>query len=344
MIAESLPALGATAADLALRSLGVARIAMSIPFAAAGGQVNVYLIDNADGSLTMFDTGLGNPAGWDALTAGFLAAGRRLQDVRRIIVSHGHMDHFGAARALHERTGAPVLVHPRDAAKVLDRPEDPQRRQAIGRYFLRLGAPLPAILQMGARYGKQERATARLDEVEALDPGLELEFGAFRATVVHTPGHTPGHVVLHADSARILLSADHLLGRISPCPLIEVGPRDEDKSFRALVAYFESLETIEAMELDWVLPGHGEPFTGHRKAIAGLRAFYEKRQARLLSLLQDGPRTPYEIAGAVFGKTRDDELYLTLSEIVGNLEVLEDSGRVERLREADVDRYRSTTP
>jgi glyoxylase-like metal-dependent hydrolase (beta-lactamase superfamily II) len=331
---------GMTAGDAAMRALGIVRIAIPIPFAAAGREVNVYLVDNADGSLTMFDTGLGSDASWKALNAGFAAVGRRIEEVRRIVLSHGHMDHFGAARAVRDRVGAPAYVHERDADKILARPADPAWQLAIGRYFLRQGAPLPAILQMGARYGRQEQATPRLDEAASLDDGAELEFASFRATIVHTPGHTPGHVTLHAAGPGVLLSADHLLGRISPCPLIEVGPRDEGKSFRALISYFESLDRIESMELQWVLPGHGEPFAGHRAVIASLRRFYDKRQARLLALLADGPLTPYEIAGAEFGKTRDDELYLTMSEIVGNLEVLEKAGRVQRVSDGEQDKYR----
>jgi glyoxylase-like metal-dependent hydrolase (beta-lactamase superfamily II) len=258
-----------------------------------------------------------------------------------------------------------VHVHPRDAAKVLASSGERGHSAALGAYLVKLGAPIAELMQIGERYRKQVRDTALLDEVLPLEDGEELELRSFRATVMHTPGHTSGHIVLHAPGARVLFSADHLLGHISPCPLIELGPHgeprevegvgegaqrregrtgasraQEEKSFRALVSYLESVAPIEALELDWVLPGHGEPFTGHRALIASLRAFYEERQARLLALLEPGPRTPYELAIAEFGPGRTDELFLTLSEMVGNLEVLEQRGRVERIAGVTPYRYR----
>ena len=332
---------GATAADLSMRALGVVRLSMPVPIAATGGEVNVYLLDNADGSLTMFDTGLGNDDAVQALLGGISAAGRRVEAVTRIIISHGHPDHFGAARLIHERTGAPVLVHAQDASKIVAGGGGPQQAMALGRYLLQLGAPRDALERMGERYKRVANAARRLDEVTVLNEGEELEFRAFRATVVNTPGHTPGHIVLHAPGPKVLFGADHLLGRISPCPLIELGP-DGDKSFRALVSYLESVRRMEELELDWVLPGHGEPFTDHRRVIAGLRAFYEKRQARLLGELGAGPLTPHEIAVTEFGTGRDDELFLIMSEIIGNLEVLEDNGSIEPVAGSMPRRYRRT--
>ena len=330
---------GSSAGDLAVRSLGITRLAFPIPFAAAGGEVNAYLVDNPDGSVTLFDTALSIDSPSVGLREGMRIAGRRLDEVRRVVVSHGHVDHFGSARAISDEVHAPVHVHAKDATKVLPEPASSGRRAELGKYFLRLGAPLHAIERMGARYRGQEQATARLGQVAPLEAGMSFEFRAFSAVVVHTPGHTPGHIALHSQGARILLSADHLLARISPCPLIELDP-DGRKSFRALVSYFDSLNRIEPLELDWVLPGHGEPFANHRQLISGLRGFYAKRQARLLEELSTGPRTPYELALAEFGPNREDELFLILSEIVGNLEVLENDGRVERIRGEACDRYR----
>jgi glyoxylase-like metal-dependent hydrolase (beta-lactamase superfamily II) len=323
------PLLGATPADLALRSLGIVRLVLPVPFAAAGGDVNVYLLDNADGSLTLFDTGLGGEPSLQLLEAGFAAAGRRVDEISRIVISHGHADHFGAARALRDRTRAPVHVHAADAPKLLVDADAKERRSEVARYLVRIGVPAEALERLRRR--SPALLTDRVAEVEPLEEGQELELRALRVTVLHTPGHTRGHVSLHAPAARLLLSADHLLGHISPCPLIELAPGEQDKSFRALIAYLDSLGRIEPKEFDWVLPGHGEPFTDHRSRIARLRGFYARRQERLLAALDAGPRTPYELAVAEFGAGREDELFLILSEIVGNLEVLEQDGRVERI-------------
>jgi glyoxylase-like metal-dependent hydrolase (beta-lactamase superfamily II) len=331
--------LGATSGDQAVRSLGIVRLAFPLPIAASGGEVNVYLIDNADGSLTMFDTGLGTESAAQALQASLAAVGRRLEDVQRIIISHGHPDHFGGARRIRDLTKAPVFVHPRDAAKILVAGVDLQGGAALGRYLQQLGAPADILVRIGERYKNIERAAPRLEDATSLEDGAQLEFRAFGATVVNTPGHTPGHIVLHAPGPRIVLGADHLLGRISPCPLIELGPGEGEKSHRALVRYFDSLRLLEDMDLDWVLPGHGEPFTDHRRVIASLRGFYQKRQGRLLGQIQVAPRTPYELAITEFGSGRDDELFLIMSEIIGNLEMLEDQGAVQAVAGSTPQRY-----
>jgi hypothetical protein len=99
---------------------------------------------------------------------------------------------------------------------------------------------------------------------------------------------------------------------------------------------------VEALELDWILPGHGEPFTGHRAILATLYAFYAKRQAKLRRALARGPRTPYELVLEVFGQAGPLEIFLMLSEIVGHLEVLEERHEVERLPEEVPYRYRAT--
>ena len=147
------------------------------------------------------------------------------------------------------------------------------------------------------------------------------------------PGHTPGLLCLHDRSHRILFSDDHLLERVSPNPLIELGPDGSDGFFRPLVAYLDSLARTRALEVDLVLPGHGPPFGRHREVIDTLRAFYARRQERFLEALQAGPLTPFEIASALFKQLRPGDAFLVLSEVIANLEVLEERGKVGRLEE-----------
>ncbi len=106
--------------EAALAAVGVHRLPIPIPFTAAGGPVNVYAIEEASGGLLLFDAGLGTPEAQAALEAGLRALGRGLDEVTRIVVSHGHVDHYGAARFVQERHGGalPVFVHEGDEGKV----------------------------------------------------------------------------------------------------------------------------------------------------------------------------------------------------------------------------------
>src|SRR5436305_10306802 len=102
----------------ALAALGVARLPIPIPFPEAGGPANVYVIEEEGGGFALFDAGIGTKEGRDALLGGFARLGISLGDVRRIFISHGHIDHYGYARAAQEASGAPVYAHARDHDKL----------------------------------------------------------------------------------------------------------------------------------------------------------------------------------------------------------------------------------
>jgi glyoxylase-like metal-dependent hydrolase (beta-lactamase superfamily II) len=148
--------------------------------------------------------------------------------------------------------------------------------------------------------------------------------------VLHVPGHTPGLVCLHDAAHRLLLSSDHLLEKVSPNPLIELGPTGEAGWFRPLVSYLASVARVRALDLDLVLPGHGPPFAGHREVIDRLVDFYGRRQERIRQVLAAGPRTPWEVARELFPRARPAETFLVVSETIANLEVMEDRGEVRR--------------
>ncbi|ACG71297.1 beta-lactamase domain protein [Anaeromyxobacter sp. K] len=330
-----------TEADL--EGLGVHRIAIPVPFPQAGGPVNAYLVEEAGGGLLMFDSGLGTPEAQAALEAGFQRLGRRFDEVDRIVVSHGHVDHYGAARFVQERHGGPdvpVFGHPADAPKMSE--QGPRWRELAPRlaaYLARQGVP-PEVVELLAKQGEGGfRYARRLPEIRPIAEGEVLRTRHLALEVMHMPGHTPGLLCLYEREKRLFLSDDHLLEKVSPNPLIELGPDGQDGFFRPLLAYLDSIRRLRALEVDLVLPGHGPPFGGHREIIDALLGFYAKRQARLLELLQGGPQTAHELARALWPRARPTDAFLTLSETVANLEVMESRGEVRRDRAAEPWRY-----
>jgi glyoxylase-like metal-dependent hydrolase (beta-lactamase superfamily II) len=320
-----------------LADLGVHRIPVPIPFPQAGGPVNVYLLEQADGALTLFDSGLGSPEAQAALEAGFARLGRRLDEVRRIVVSHGHVDHYGAARFVQDRCAAggkaapPVHCHPADAPKITEAGR--RFRDTVplyGAYLARLGVPSDVLAAI-AKDGERSLGLARrVADALPIGEGDVVETRALRFEVLHMPGHTPGLLCLYDRERRVFVSDDHLLERVSPNPLIELGPDGQAGAFRPLVAYLASVARLRALEIDLVLPGHGPAFSGHRAVIDRLTGFYAKRQARIAELLGAGPTTPYEISRALFPSAKAGEVFLTVSETIANLEVMEDAGSVAR--------------
>ena len=329
--------------EAALAAVGVHRLPIPIPFTAAGGPVNVYAIEEASGGLLLFDAGLGTPEAQAALEAGVRALGRDLDEVTRIVVSHGHVDHYGAARFVQERHGGalPVFVHPGDEGKVSEAgPSWAERAPVYGAYLKRQGVP-PEVVEVVDRGGARSFAMARrVPSVRPLAAGDVLRTRHLALEVLHMPGHTPGLVCLYDRARRLLLSDDHLLAKVSPNPLIELGPDGQDGFFRPLLAYVESLARTRALEVDLVLPGHGPPFSGHRQVIDGLLSFYGKRQSRIAAILGEAPRSAYEVSRALWPAARPGDTFLTLSETIANLEVMQARGAVVRDEVGDGWRYR----
>lgn len=323
-----------------LRSLGIHRLVVPVPFADAGGPVNAYAIENGAGGATFFDTGIGTEEGIAALRSGAAAAGLDLERIVQVLVSHGHVDHYGNAQLLSEISGAPVRVHPADQDKVVGESGWEAREPTYRAFLARQGVPegvLPRLAAMGRHSGKFSR---RVDPARVLDleAGQRFRSGALELEVLHLPGHTPGLVCLWEARQRLLFADDHLLARTSPNPFLEL--THAGTTHRALVRYMESIERVRALDVDWVLPGHGPPFQGHRETLDSLAGFYRKRQERLLEALRDRPRTAMELSEVLFGEQEGGRLYLTLSEVIGNLEVLEDAGRVRVEEDGVVTRWR----
>lgn len=328
-----------------LRDLGIFRIPIPVPFPQAGGPSNVYVVEGERG-LLLFDAGLGAPASQAALADGLARTGHRFEEVERIVLSHGHVDHFGGAAWVQEQAGRhiPISIHPADAGKVLRSGEARNSWLArIGAYLARLGVPLDLLAQMGAAVRKDVALGRHLNGVEPLCQGDVFECAHVTLEVHHMPGHTPGLCCLHEPRQRLLFAADHLLERVSPNPLIDIGAEGETGQFRPLVSYLESVSRVRSMEIDLVLPGHARPFGDSRKVIDSLVGFYARRQRKLGAALREGPLTAYQAMTRLFPRRTVGELFLMMSETMGNLEVLEERGEVLRLTDGEFIRFRRSS-
>ena len=323
-----------------LRDLGILRVPLPIPFPQAGGPVNVYAVEDAGGGIALFDAGLGSREAEAALEAGLAAAGRRFDEVTRIVVSHGHVDHYGGARTAIEKAGrdVPVHAHPADVPKMAE--SGPRWKDLVPLYvahFLRLGVPAGTLAGMEREEAVGLHLSRRLPAVRPLAGGEVLRFRHFEAEVLHMPGHTPGLVCLWDARHRLFFSDDHLLEKVSPNPLIDLGA---GKRWRPLVSYLESARRMRDLDVDLVLPGHGPAFGNHRQVIDRLVHFYGKRQDKIRAALGNGPSTAFEVARALFPWAKPRDLFLTLSEAVANLELLETKGEVVREESGGVLRHR----
>ena len=221
--------------------------------------VNCYLVEEA-GEVTIVDAGV--PGFYGDLVAELAAMGRTIEDVRAIVLTHGHSDHIGFAEHVRDEHGVPVSVHELDAA--LARGEVPNPSAGLG--ARRLGSLL-RFLFWGARRGALRLRA--LTEVATFESGTTLDVpGALR--VIHTPGHTPGNTALHAPAVGALFAGDTLSTLLVTTgargPRVSAFSADPDLALA-------SLARIESVEADWLLPGHGAPWTdGVAAAVEAARA------------------------------------------------------------------------
>jgi glyoxylase-like metal-dependent hydrolase (beta-lactamase superfamily II) len=320
-------------------SAGIHRIAIPTPFAV--GRVNVYVID--DDPLTLVDAGPNSATSFNELTNGLAALGHSLEDLDLLILTHQHIDHLGLVSLVAERSGAEVAALDAAVPFVENYSEEAQKDDAFAReVMLQNGIPEDVVSALSAVSQAFRAWGARADVTRVLRDGEAMRFRDRTLHVHHRPGHSPTDTIFHDRERRMLLAADHLLGHISSNPLITRPTDGSSERPQALVTYLRSLEATRAMDVDLVLPGHGEPITDHVALIDERFALHRRRAAKLRRLIDERPRTAYELAQELWGNIAVTQAFLTLSEVLGHVDLLIEAGVVREVSDGDVVRFEAT--
>src|SRR5512133_4040563 len=228
---------------------GLWRLRLPLPWPGVP-HVNAWAIA-AGGGVVLVDTGLDEPGGMRQLEHALNEAGLSLDHVRLLVCTHAHSDHYGLAGPILRKAGCELWMHP-NHAHMTRAAADPERmlerRIEVARQS---GVPADAL----ARYESARRdqgigvAEVALPDRELL-PGVEVQTDLGAWQVYETPGHAPSHVVLHQPERRLLISGDHLLGRT-------VLFFDHGHSPDPVGEFLSSLDEVEPLAVDLVLPGHG---------------------------------------------------------------------------------------
>ena len=180
---------------------------------------------------------------------------------------------------------------------------------------------------------------ARAEVTRPLHDGEMLELGGRNLEVMHRPGHSPSDTVFWDRERRILLAADHLIKHISSNPLITPPLDGSAERTQALVTYLDSLRKTRELPAEIVLSGHGEPITDHVSLIDERLALHRRRAEKIRALISERPRTGYEIAQELWGNVAVTQAFLTLSEVVGHVDLLINEGSVREIEHDEVIRY-----
>ncbi len=296
----------------------VRRIVLPLPFPQVQ-HVNVYVLGRD--SFILIDTGTSSQDSYDMLLDGLRAGGVRHLDA--IYLTHGHIDHFGAAaRLVKDGMADKVYVHERELGNLGNAYDE----SLYGAQLKRYGLP-DSVLEM-MKYASHffDSFAQRPDVVSFIGPGMSVRYDGGSLEVIHTPGHTAGSVCLYDREKDFMLSGDTLLSRLSPNPLLELYPNGDRR--KSLVEYMDSIFMLYTMDLRAVYPGHYEIIYNHRPHIKSLFNFHYKRMMRIHNILRQSPMTPYGIMGDLFKKLHRRDMFLAVSEVIGHLDLLERHGMV----------------
>ena len=303
---------------------GIFRLRLPLPWPGVP-HCNAWAV-TAAGGFVLFDTGMHQPDSLAQLERALAMCNLRLQDARLVVCTHAHSDHYGQAATVRERAGCELWMHA-DHEHMTRMAEDPEavlaRRLEVARQS---GVPEEPL----RRYAS-ERRTRQNGIAGLIEPDRELLDGVSVATDVgtwsvhETPGHAPSHVCMFEPQRRLLLSGDHLLGRISlyfdygytPDPVGE---------------FLRSLEVVQGLGARLCLPGHGRTFTDVNAHIEGNRRLLGERLASVLGAVGAQPLTAFEVVPHVYGESLSAQnAHWLLSKVLAYLTHLRTVGRVRQI-------------
>ena len=308
---------------------GVWRLRLPLPWPGVP-HGNAWALAAGDG-IVLVDTGMHEPGSFAQLERALDQVGLKVEQVRLLVCTHAHSDHYGQAATIMERSGCELWMHPNHehmTSYVADPAAALERRIEVARAC---GVPEEPLQRFAESRKAQGTGIARVVLPDRLLlPGVEIETGLGTWSVHETPGHAPSHVCLFQAEHRLLISGDHLLGRVSlfydygwtPDPVGE---------------FLSSLELVDRLDARLCLPGHGRSFADVRAHVIANQALVAERLERVQSAIADRPRTVVEIVPEVYGRpiTAATGAWW-LSETLAYLNHLERTGGAVRVGDAAV--------
>ncbi|OLN21278.1 MBL fold metallo-hydrolase [Domibacillus antri] len=299
------------------------RAAIPVPFPMK--YVYCYLLQEQD-SWTIVDTGLKTDeaiAAWEKI---FSELNIRDQDVRSIILTHFHPDHFGMSGWLQKKTGAPVYMSEIDI-EMADRAwgTESQQPNRVREMFLQHGTPgelAEAIEHNMKRLASKVRPLPKLTPL----PSSTVEMGRSQWEIIEVPGHTDGIVCFYEKRKQYALISDHVLDKITPN--ISLWPGCAENPLRN---YMRSLERVQSLEVKTALTAHGELIMNLSERADQIISHHEKRLSKIEEALRDG-QSAYDIAVSLF-HTRSLSTHqwrFAIAEVIAHLEYLAQEQRVEK--------------
>jgi glyoxylase-like metal-dependent hydrolase (beta-lactamase superfamily II) len=297
---------------------------------------NVYVIEGDNGHI-LVDSGWDSQESLWALQEGIKAENLKLQDIKKLVITHMHPDHYGLSSKIKQICGAQVAIHKIDAGFIFPRYKDFADLIKKTEEILRQnGVPQDELSQLKeASLWMRKYVTPDSPDV-MLEDGNMISNGSFILEVLWTPGHSPGHICLYEPEKKFILTGDHVL--YDTTPHVGFNPQSGDNP---LDDYISSLKKLERLKVSFILPGHGPMFNALGLRIEKILQHHEARKRAIMQALRNGLKTAYEIAqqipwmtdqgGTAFKNLAVWDKRMAVSETIAHLKLLKEENKVSNV-------------
>jgi glyoxylase-like metal-dependent hydrolase (beta-lactamase superfamily II) len=276
---------------------GIWRLRLPLPWPGVP-HCNAWALAAGPG-VVLVDTGMHEAGSMQHLERALDQAGLRVEHVQLIVCTHAHVDHCGQAPPIAARAGCELWMHPNHGHHTAteDREQALARRAEVARQSGVPEAPLQRWIAQRRAQGTGQAGTLHVDRELTDADTVSTDLGDWQ--VLETPGHAPSHICLYQAERRLLISGDHVLGRVSL--YFDVGYTPDPVG-----EFLASLDKVERVDARLALSGHGRPFTDVPGHIGANRELVAQRLDAVQAALASGPKTAYELAQEVYGEMFTD--------------------------------------